>query len=437
VRDQSLLLDILCPGLRDGSRKFSRFLNWRGLLIGVVLALSSSQPVRATTCFVWFSGSLPGQTFSTGAQLCQALVAQAEAQQTDRTFTASPSPSGLATSAGVSLNCGGIATFIAPPNNSFAAPLGGGLSEAGTCAATCAIGQTADTQGSGTANVSSLGGGSYCNNGCEYAAVPTTIILSDGVHYALGGAETTGNACPAAAVPVTTGNNCWISHGETICVDDDKGGATIAGDAIALATAPNGGQCIGYQSGGSLCVLPSGSTKMPTPPGPDTGTAGTPATPTATVTNGTTVANYYNSGAVSASSAPVQTVSGPGGTPAGQSVTSTETGASVAQPDDCGADGAACSSAGVVPTLPTQQDITTTTQGYYQALQGAPIVAAFSGILDAFPSGGECQTFVLSMFGHDYTMDAQCQILNSIASVLGAVMLGIYTLTGVRIVMSA
>jgi hypothetical protein len=414
--------------MRNSVRKF------QGFLIGAVLALlASSSAVHATTgCFEWqgnFAGTgVPANP--SGAAMCAAIAAKSSSNGITYNVTnASPE---TATSGTSVLTCSGTITDTVGGCGACTWGPDSVPAQSYTCPVTCAIGLTADAMGAGTANVSALGGGSYCNNGCEYKAVPTTLILSDGAHYAIGGAQTTGNACGTGAAPVTTGANCWQSHGETICIDSDHNGATIQGDAIAMASVPGGGNCIGYESGGTLCTMPAGATSQPTPPAPDNGTPGTPATPTATVSKGGTTANYY-SGATSANSSnPVVTQGNANGTPAGQS-TQQEQAASAAQPDDCG-DGSACT--GTVPTLPDQQDVATTTSSYTGSLGSVPIVAAVQNISASIPPG-VCPTASFTVFGSTYTIDEQCTLWESVSSIVQACMMAVWLFMGIRILMSA
>jgi hypothetical protein len=74
---------------------------------------------------------------------------------------------------------------------------------------------------------------------------------------------------------------------------------------------------------------------------------------------------------------------------------------------------------------------------YWSDLGDTPIVQAVSGITNAFQGSADCPTYQLSMFNRTYTMDQHCQIIQNQASLLGAIMLAIYTLVAVRIFMTA
>jgi hypothetical protein len=445
VSDQPVLLDVFRTRMRNGVRQFS------GFLAGVVLSLVAGQPAQAQGCLTWSGANSPYPSLpnsGNGSDMCNAIIAQHNAATAPfgNTWTfAGASPAGAPPANGATLTCTENGTHQ-PGGTSL-----GSVTESTTaiqiaCPA-CAIaaGSPADleAQASGTTTVTAMANGAYCANNCEYKPVPTTLLLGDGVHYAMGGAQSTGNSCGTSDTPATAGSNCFTLHGESICAEAATGMATVNGDLVNMngTAPPTAGTCVAYASGGSLCVLPAtptGGTQppMPTPPGPDNGTAGTPAVPTAQGELNGKVANYYSAATTAASTGLTQTNSSAAGTPAGQAASAAGAAASAAAPDDCG-DGSACQ--GVVPTLPAQADIATTTQSYYSAIQAAPIVQAFAGIETAFAiaNSGECQTFTLSMFGHSYVMDAQCTILQEISSVLGTIMLAIYTLTGVRIVMSA
>jgi hypothetical protein len=93
-----------------------------------------------------------------------------------------------------------------------------------------------------------------------------------------------------------------------------------------------------------------------------------------------------------------------------------------------------------VPDLPDVPTVQSSTNTYISAIQGAPIVSAISNIGASIPSG-VCPvvTIPLSIFGKSqtYTMDSQCTLWNSAASIMGSIMLVVYTLLAVRILMTA
>jgi hypothetical protein len=72
---------------------------------------------------------------------------------------------------------------------------------------------------------------------------------------------------------------------------------------------------------------------------------------------------------------------------------------------------------------------------YWTALGNVPLVAAFSSISNSLPSA-ECPTYQFSMFQQTFTMDQQCTVFGGMGSLLAAVMIAVYTLTGMRILMS-
>lgn len=238
-----------------------------------------------------------------------------------------------------------------------------------------------------------------------------------------------------SANSTTSAESCHTTgSGVTVCVNPTGGGqcGDLNGEFVCLKSTPPGG-CQVFASGAKVCDSTAG-----TPPVPDNGTKGQPATPTTQIgqsVNGgsATTYNYYSSSTVSGSSA-----TGNGTSPttqAGQGTSGSGSGASAAN-GDCGATGVNCAGDSTVPTLPTQQTIAQSTSDYVGSLSSVPIVASVSNIASAIPSG-TCPTATLSVFGHSYQLDEQCTLYNSISAVLSAVFLAMWALLGVRILMSA
>jgi hypothetical protein len=307
------------------------------------------------------------------------------------------------------------------------------------------------------------------NDACNYTMGPTTSFRSwtvavSGKVMTTQSATTTGAAggscgyslsTPAVAQStIDTGTpvqDCQ-SFGSTIsCTTQSATGVycgTYNGDQVCLGAVP-AGKCVAFASGGAACTVAAGSSAQ-SPPAPDTGSAGTAATPTAsltqTVSGTTTTTNYYNSTVVAASH---NAVSAPGstGTSTGTTTGTTSTGTTVngsvsvvpnAANGDCGASSVGCTADGTVPTLSTQPTAGSSLNTYFAALSSVPIVAAFSGIGSAWSGiSASCPTWSLSMFSHTYTIDAHCSMIEGMGSALAAIMLAIYTLIGFRIVMSA
>lgn len=244
------------------------------------------------------------------------------------------------------------------------------------------------------------------------------------------------------------GSNCVSSSGGTFCSEDQNGKncGTFNGDEVCPQSLPPG-TCQSYASGGIACTASgTGGTTVPTPPGPDNGTAGQAATPTGQVQAPVTAAgqtteattNYYSAAVVQASAGGVASAGGganvgsAGGTSGGTSGGSTPNAAN----GDCGASGVNCPGDSTVPTLPDEPTIGQSTQTYATSLSQVPIVAAVAGIAGAVPAG-ECPTATFSLFGHEFVMDAQCTLWADLTPVLSAVFLAMWSFCGVRILMSA
>lgn len=249
-------------------------------------------------------------------------------------------------------------------------------------------------------------------------------------------------------------NACVTMGGNTTCLTlgaDTSNCGYFNGDAVCVGKLANN-TCAATASGGAVCAEPMGTAPQ-APPAPDNGTAGTPAAAVAQLTapDGTT-SLLYSAAQVKGSAGGVNTTGTTGTTsnPTGTAGAGTQaawngclgTSASpcvtVQAPSavngDCGATGT-CSSDGVVPTLATVPSVGDSLSSYWTALGNVPLVAAFSSISNSLPSA-ECPTYQFSMFQQTFTMDQQCTVFGGMGSLLAAVMIAVYTLTGMRILMS-
>lgn len=305
------------------------------------------------------------------------------------------------------------------------------------CPTTCASGNTMDVLSAIAHNDGSIGSaGSYCVNGCSFYNAGSLLTIGHKSNYGLiGKAMTNGQSCGASnATASTPGVNCFTAQGGTQCVDDTKHVASTNGDVIDPLAPPNDGKCVSYPSGGVMCTVPAGKTvaQMPTPPAPDNGTAGQVADPDTVVTGDGKTMVYYGSAKVNNSAAPVST-NGKGTT---QGTGSGNTGSGNGNGDSQEECSSATPCDGSIPELATQPTIQESTQALMNGIKGSPLVSAISSISTAVPSG-ECPAPTLHAFGKDYVWDSHCQILSNLAGTLGALMLVIYTIAGIRVVMSA
>jgi len=196
-------------------------------------------------------------------------------------------------------------------------------------------------------------------------------------------------------------------------------------------------ECWVNSDGSRLC-----GESAPTPPVPDNGTAGQKATPTDTVEaegpGGTSnTYNYYNSSVVASSSRD------PG-----------DSGANPNRPDSynpsteptpvvgAGGEGEGAEQGEAYdPTTPELAELDSfgdLTQAFWDGLQAAPIVAAWTGIGASVPTAS-CPSYSLTVFGQTYSFtEFMCELWEEqVAPVLSLVFLFVWPFIGLRIVMSA
>lgn len=309
-------------------------------------------------------------------------------------------------------------------------------------------GKQVDTVVSGGAVAS--GTTTYDQQGCAMTVTsnPVNIVGCHG-GCAVQSATYTGQQQQNASPQTQAGSNCVTGSGGTFCSEDQSGKncGTFNGDEVCPGSLPPG-TCVSYASGGVACTQAVGASSVPSPPGPDNGTPGHPASPTGQVqapvtTNGVTTqvtTNYYDSTTVNTSTGGIASSSGGlnvgnGGSFGSGTVGGNGSGSGPSAADgDCGASGVSCDPG--LPTLPDQSSILESSQTYMTGLSSVPIVAAVSGIAASVPVG-QCPTGQFSIYGSVYTIDAQCVLWDSVKGIVQLCMLAVWTLVGVRILMSA
>lgn len=278
--------------------------------------------------------------------------------------------------------------------------------------------------GGGAASAS----GTTCVQGCLYNTPAPSLKI-----YASGAASPTiykaysmGTACAASDGYEQGASRTDCDATGTICRNADATGkncGTYNGDRVCVSAVP-ANTCVEFASGGVACMAASsGGTATP----PDNGTAGMPATPTMKVSeNGKTV-NYYNSTVVNSSTVTVSTGNPQGGDPLtnGGSGSGGEGGSL----DDL--EGG---------ELGTVGDYGESASGFYASIEGAPIVAAVSAIAGSIgtascPSWSTTVDAGFTSFDVDFSI--VCTLWDDIAGVIGAVMLCVWALAGIKILMSA
>ncbi len=327
----------------------------------------------------------------------------------------------------------------------------GGIQQ-GTCLppSPCMPGRQVDTVVQGGAQPP--GTTTYDSQGCamQITSTPTNIIGCGG-GCAVQSATYNGLQQSGGTPESEAGSNCVSGSSGTFCSEDQNGKncGTFNGDEVCPASLPPG-TCQSFASGGVACTASASTGTVTSPPGPNNGTAGTPAAPTGQVqapgSGGSQVtSNYYSATTVAASTGGV--ASSPGGTNVGNGGSGSSGGsgsgsAPNAANGDCGASGVSCT--GTVPSSTWAGDCTdwnSCFQGFYAAVGQAPIVQGAVAIESAWPAGA-CDIGSVSMetFGgksFDYGATA-CQVWNNyIASPLSAILLAVFAVAGIFIVLSA
>jgi len=239
--------------------------------------------------------------------------------------------------------------------------------------------------------------------------------------------------------PAPEGENCVTSDAGVEYCDADSYGENCGyvNDNYVCLGKTDPDECWVNADGSRLC-----GESAPSPPVPDNGTPGQKATPTDTVQStgpgGTSnTYNYYNSTVVAGSSRP-----------AGDS------GANPNRPDSynpsteptptvgAGGEGEGAEQGEAYdPTTPELAELDSfgdLTQAFWDGLQAAPIVAAWTGIGASVPTAS-CPSYSLTVFGQTYSFtEFMCELWDEqIAPVLSLVFLFVWPFIGLRIVMSA
>jgi hypothetical protein len=303
-------------------------------------------------------------------------------------------------------------TYTYGPTSSFRSVIG--------CGGACMY-QTGSTTG---------GSGAYCSG------TPTQVVTQQPIDN---------------GVPNTS---CQLLGTATVCAQQAATGTycgTYNGDQVCIGTIP-AGTCSVYSSGGVACTV-AGTGSPATPPAPNNGTAGTPATPDLTVSSNasgtTTTTTYYSSGKTAVSTVPTNGA-GNGvtenkngtatGTGTGTGTSGTGTGDCVLAAGETGAnDPSTCS--GTTPSLTRSDTVQSNIQGLYTGIAASPIVAAMTAITTSMPAAGSCPTAsvtLTSLTSHSYDfMSSACTVFAFNLGTLISISDAIWCLLGVLIVMSA
>lgn len=330
----------------------------------------------------------------------------------------------------------GFSVAVSCPNNCSHLP---NLDLLSTIAAS-----SGSTQGNGAS-----GGSGYCVAGCEYTNGNNTLVIGSSTNTLAGMATPSGSSCGSTDSTAMAGNNCYTKAGQTTCAVDSQNAATINGDFIQPSTAPASGSCVAFASGGVMCTVPASSNVTPgatpaqvatamtgnTPPGPDNGTAGTPATPTLVVQSGGKTVAYYSAATVNGSTGVVPSSSS-NGLPGGLTASGVASGTGTA-PDDCGASGVNCQ--GTLPSLTRTDTVQSAIQTVITGIENSPIYTEASSIGTGIGSGSCPSGTVVLGYLHttvDFTA-TMCGIFNNVLPTMQQYMSAIWAVICVFIVLSA
>lgn len=253
------------------------------------------------------------------------------------------------------------------------------------------------------------------NKICSVIATPPIEPVLAGARYCstINGQEVCASSGPALIVKI---NDSRVEEGagDAVCIDGNCDAAN------AVATSDNGAQ-----------VAPAGT---PSPPAPDSGTAGSAASPDLILTSDTSSHSYWSAGTVSGST------TAPGGSTGGS------TGGDNGTPGvTCGGpDQAACkveltgSFAG--PEREGAPTFTEAAQRFQSELESAPIITAVSNLAAAIPEGGTPpggDVTLEALGGVTLTLAPPPEVIAEIAPALSNVMLLVWALVAILILLSA
>lgn len=279
--------------------------------------------------------------------------------------------------------------------------------------------------------------GQYCYGGCvvnlgtispDIIGKGGTLRIQTAVHTGFHCHGPVSQAYNETSVPdedkLNDANPCKTqADGSIICRDKATNCGVYNGDRVCLESVADG-ECKSYGSGGVVCAVPSGG--VTSPPVPDNGTPGTPATPDMQVSGGSVTNNYYSSSTVAGSS----TTTGTSGPAPGQGGTG-GVGAGPSEETPGGGDGGEFSGPDTDETDPMS-----VTAAYWSRIEAAPIVAAVADLDGSVPSG-TCPSYAFTVFGSSFEISAGCEFMDDIAPILEIAFLAGWSLLAVRIFISA
>ena len=329
----------------------------------------------------------------------------------------------------------------------------------GTCGPPCTTGDPYQVSGKSTLSLGKPDP-SVCVNSCKYMLTQDTPDPDAFTKTVLG--TNAGGLPEYSWTAVYKGNSaaCSMSNNPDAPKPDSTPDFLQGGNTKTTVQWPNHGPC-GYvdgtykckgvsppgtcgktSDGGAQCETPKG-TAPASPPGPDNGTAGTPALPVATVTNNTTTTSFYNTSTVVNSTGGMGNISTPTpgtGTTGGTSPTAAQMPGSSENPAeiDCEASGTCTNGDGnYTGSAPEVKDFSTSLNDFQSGVASSPIASAFTGIGSGMPTGGTAPSATFEIFGHNFTLAVPAEILSAITPVLALIMKLVWSLIAIRRFMSA
>lgn len=327
-----------------------------------------------------------------------------------------------------------------------------------TCAGSCPGLSGQAFAGTGVVRGAAEGVVKGCYMGCEVGYGSVGVCISGSCSWS--DARYTGNAgtCVVGAPGSPSGTTSTLSDQTTgscsssgsACVSAAKPNCAYVGTEYRCATATELttlNPCAAATSGSVFC-----RSSANTPPKPNNGVAGMPATPDAnfllTYNSAPVAVSYYAPATVSrsvydssagsiAAAGSVGTSSGTSTSSSGSSSTTGSNTSSGGSSTDTGSVGSLTGGPFAAPDQTTVGTFSESLQNFQQSLQQAPIVQAMSNLSDAVPTDGSAPSASFQAFGRTFTFSVPPEVVSAVSSVLSVVMIAAWSLIGILIFMRA
>lgn len=445
-------------GYGSPSAAVQAFIAWANGQVTSGYTNKCAAPGASAVCGTWtWSGALTAGTFPAYSITSNSITYGATASCTGTPETCST---------GATTDYGGGVTLSATATSSQTCPASG--THIGVAVPSANWSQWSSL-GSGTL-MCNTGSPSGTGDNCVYSTGNPQVAIAPpgGSGQYIADAYATGESCGATAattpgvsggIPAPTGGTasnvpaCVNNSGTEACDVSGANGATCGtfnGDEVCPSAVPNN-SCVAFPSGGTACVATVAS-----PPAPNNGTPGTVATPSGSVTSGSTTVNYFSSSTTSSSTITPTTVNannggnptgtGGSGSSGGGSSGSVTVSGSVATTDADAASNGDCSAGGCSGSVPGALDVSGLSYAgvfstFWSSVQSAPIVSGAAAIESAWPAGSCSLSSVTLTTLPGVTLDYGtpfCNVWNTDAGpAVATVALVAYALIGIFILLSA